>query len=183
MKLKVLLSRIYRFFFPLSLVEIYKRMGVKIGANCKFQFDVVIDFSHYWLIEIGNDVTLAPRVHILAHDASTFNHVGYTKIGKVNIGDNVFIGAGTIVLPGVIIGENSIIGAGSVVANDIPENSVAVGSPAKVVSTLTDYLGKINLQMNDYPTFEEEYTLRQGVSKEKRQEMNDEMKDRFGFVR
>ena len=72
-------------------MDIYKRMGVKIGSNCKFQFDVVIDFSHYWLIEIGNDVTLAPRVHILAHDASTFNHVGYTKIGKVNIGDNVLL--------------------------------------------------------------------------------------------
>ena len=183
MNIKRLLSKAYRFFFPLSLVEIYKRMGVKIGDNCKFQFDVVIDFSHYWLIEIGNDVTLAPRVHILAHDASTFNHVGYAKIGRVNIGNNVFIGAGTIVLPGVIIGKNSIIGAGSLVVNNIPENTVAVGSPAKVVSTLTDYLGKINLQMNDYPTFEEEYTLRQGVSKEKRQEMNDEMKDRFGFVR
>ena len=164
-------------------MDIYKRMGVKIGDNCKFQFDVVIDFSHYWLIEIGNDVTLAPRVHILAHDASTFYHVGYAKIGRVNISDNVFIGAGTIVLPGVSIGENSIVGAGSLVANDIPENSVAVGSPAKVVSTLADYLDKINLQMNDYPTFGEEYTLRQGVSKEKRQEMNHEMKDRFGFVR
>lgn len=65
-------------------------MGVKIGGNCKFQFEVVIDYSHYWLIEIGNDVTLAPRVHILAHDASTYNHFGYTKIGKVKIEDNVF---------------------------------------------------------------------------------------------
>ena len=44
-------------------------------------------------------------------------------------------------------------------------------------------LDKVNLQMNGYPTFEEEYTLRQGISKEKRQEMNHEMKDRFGFVR
>ena len=164
-------------------MEIYKRMGVKIGANCKIQGEVMIDYSHFWHITIGNDVTIAPRVHILAHDASTVLHTGYAKIGKVDIQDGVFIGAGTIVLPGVIIGKNSIIGAGSIVVNNIPENSVAVGSPAKVVSTLTDYLDKINLQMNDYPTFEEEYTLRQGVSKEKRQEMNHEMKDRFGFVR
>ena len=44
MKLKILFSRIYRFFFPLTLVETYKRMGVKIGSNCKFQFDVVLIF-------------------------------------------------------------------------------------------------------------------------------------------
>ena len=68
-------------------------------------------------------------------------------------------------------------------ANDIPENSVAVGSPAKVVSTLTDYLDKINLQMNEYPVFEKEYTMGQGVSKEMKQEMNGKMNDRYGFVR
>lgn len=181
--MKRILSVIYRFFFPLDLVSMYRKMGVKIGVNCKIQGEVMIDYSHFWHITIGNDVTIAPRVHILAHDASTVLHTGYAKIGKVDIEDGVFIGAGTIVLPGVVIGENSIIGAGSVVANDIPENSVAVGSPAKVVSTLTDYIGKVKLQMNDYPTFEEEYTLRQGVSKEKRQEMNDKMKDRYGFVR
>ena len=183
MNIKRFLSKAYRSFYPLDPVTMYKKMGIKIGANCKIQGEVIIDYSHFWHITIGNDVTIAPRVHILAHDASTVLHTGYAKIGKVDIKDGVFIGAGTIVLPGVIIGENSIIGAGSVVANDIPENSVAVGSPAKVVSTLADYLDKIDLQMNDYPTFEEEYTLRQGVSKEKRQEMNHAMKDRFGFVR
>ena len=181
--MKRIVSVIYRFFFPLDAVTMYRKMGVKIGSNCKIQGGVIIDYSHFWHITIGNNVTIAPRVHILAHDASTVLHTGYAKIGKVDIEDGVFIGAGTIVLPGVVIGENSIIGAGSVVVNDIPENSVAVGSPAKVVSTLADYIDKINLQMNDYPTFEEEYTLRQGVSKEKRQEMNHEMKDRYGFVK
>ena len=183
MNIKRLLSKAYRFFYPLDPVTMYKKMGVKIGENCKIQGEVIIDYSHFWHITIGNDVTIAPRVHILAHDASTVLHTGYAKIGKVDIQDGVFIGAGTIVLPGVIIGKNSIIGAGSIVVNNIPENTVAVGCPAKVVSTLTDYLDKINLQMNDYPTFEEEYTLRQGVSKRKRQEMNHEMKHRFCFVR
>ena len=96
-KFRKLLSNIYRFFYPLSLVEMFKRMGVKIGDNCKFQFDVVIDYAHYWLITIGNNVTLAPRVHILAHDASTKHHTNYTKIGLVRIEDNVFVGAGSIV--------------------------------------------------------------------------------------
>jgi maltose O-acetyltransferase len=158
-------------------------MGVKIGVNCKIQGEVIIDYSHFWHVTIGNNVTIAPRVHILAHDASTVLHAGYAKIGKVDIEDGVFIGAGTIVLPGVVIGENAIVGAGSIVVNNIPENTVAVGSPAKVVSTLSDYLVKVNSQMNDYPIFEEEYTLRKDVSKGRMKEMNQKMKDRYGFVR
>ena len=183
MNIKRLLSKAYRFFYPLDPVTMYKKMGVKIGANCKIQGEVIIDYSHFWHITIGNDVTLAPRVHILAHDASTVLHTGYAKIGKVDIEDGVFIGAGTIVLPGVIIGKNSIIGAGSIVVNNIPENTVAVGCPAKVVSTRADYLVKVKSQMNDYPIFEEEYTLRKAVSKVKMKEMNQKMKDRYGFVR
>jgi maltose O-acetyltransferase len=178
-----LLRKMYRFFFPITLLESYKKMGVKIGDNCKFQFDVVIDYSHYWLIEIGNDVTLAPRVHILAHDASTFNHVGYSKIGKVKIGDNVFIGANSTILPGVIIENNTIIGAGSVVTKDIPKNSIAVGNPAKVIGNITTFLSKTKEEMSKYPLFEEEYTLRAGVNSEKKQKMINLINDRYGYIR
>lgn len=170
-KLKEAVSKLYRFFYPLSKVEMFKRMGVEIGDNCKFQFDVVIDYSHYWLISIGNNVTLAPRVHILAHDASTKHHLGYTKIAKVIIADNVFIGASSIILPGVTIGKNSIIGAGSVVTKDIPENVVAVGNPAKVICTLEAYLENENLKLKSSPTFDSSYTLREGVSEVKKEEM------------
>ena len=55
---------------------------------------------------------MAPHVQILAHDASTKRYLGYTKIGRVLIGNNVFVGAGTIILPSVAIGNNVIIGAG-----------------------------------------------------------------------
>ena len=105
-KIKNLLAIIYRYFNPISKVEMYKRMGVEIGHSCKFQFDVIIDFSHFWHVKIGNNVTLAPRVHILAHDASTVHSLGYAKIGNVNIGNNVFIGAGSFILPGVNIGND-----------------------------------------------------------------------------
>ncbi len=69
-------------------------------------------------------MTLAPRVHILAHDASTKIFLDYTKISNVKIGNNVFIGAGAIILPGSIIEDNVIIGAGSIVSKRIPANSV-----------------------------------------------------------
>ena len=182
-KLKLILSKIYRFFFPLDLVEVYKRMGVNVGENCKFQFDVIIDFSHFWLIEIGNDVTLAPRVHILAHDASTYNYVGYTKIGKVKIGNNVFVGANSTILPGVIIGNNTIIGAGSIVTKDIPENSIAVGNPAKVVGDISTFIYKTKEEMSKYPLFEEKYTLRGQINGKMKEEMKTLMKKKYGFVR
>lgn len=158
-------------------------MGVKIGENCKIQFDVVVDYSHYWLIEIGDNVTIAPRVHILAHDASTFNYFGYTKIGKVNIGDNVFIGASSIILPGVKIGKNSIIGAGSVVTKDIPENSIAVGNPAKVIGDISSFHAKTKREMSEFPLFEEEYTLRSGINDEMKKKMIGSINNRYGFVR
>ena len=63
-----------------------KKAGLKVGKNFSMQEKCIIDKSHCWLITIGDDVTLAPRVHILAHDASTKRHLDYTKIGLVNIG-------------------------------------------------------------------------------------------------
>lgn len=105
-------------------------MGMKVGKNFGRLNGVILDPSHCWLIEIGDNVTMAPRVHILCHDASTKTFLNYTKIGRVTIGNNVFIGAGSIVLPGVTIGNNVVIGAGSIVTHDIPDGTVAMGTPA-----------------------------------------------------
>jgi maltose O-acetyltransferase len=153
----------------------YKKMGVKIGSNCKFQFDVVIDYSHYWLVEIGNNVTLAPRVHILAHDASTKQLFNYTRLGKVEIGNNVFIGAGSIILPGIKIGNNSIIGAGSVVSNSIPENSVAAGNPCKIICSIQEFESKRKEEFESSYKFDESYTLRGNITIEKKEEMIQKM--------
>ena len=111
----------------------YHKLGIKIGKNSKIEKDVFIDPSFPWLVSIGNNVTIAPRTFILAHDGSTKKQIGYSKIGRVIIEDNVFIGANCTILPNVKIGQNSIIGAGSVVTKDIPENVLAVGNPAKVI--------------------------------------------------
>lgn len=158
-------------------------MGVDIGDNCKIMNEVMIDYSHYWLIRIGNNVTIAPRVHILAHDASCKLELNYTKLGLVEIQDNVFIGAGSIILPGVIIGENSIIGAGSIVTKDIPENCVAVGNPAKVVSSVDTYMQKQRLLMTSENCFDENYTLRRNITTKQKQKMvNTINKDTVAFV-
>jgi maltose O-acetyltransferase len=94
-----------------------------------------------FLIEIGDDVTITNST-LLTHDASTQPILGKSKIGHIRIGNNVFIGHGSLVLPNVNIGDNVIIGAGSIVTRDIPSNSIAVGNPCHVVGTYQDYVEK-----------------------------------------
>ena len=154
--LKKILSRIRG---EQSIEKLEKR-GLVVGKDFKCMGEVIIDPSHCWHITIGNNVTLAPRVHILAHDASTKVFLDYTRVSNVTIGDNVFVGAGTIVLPGVSIGSNVVIGAGSVVSRDIPDKCVAVGNPARVVKSLDEYLNKEKERMKGDNVFGDEYTLR-----------------------
>lgn len=172
---------IYRLRGEMSTEKLVQQ-GMRVGENFERMNNVLIDDSHAWLIEIGNDVTLAPRVHILAHDASTKNFVGYTKIGRVSIGNNVFIGAESVILPGVSIGNDVIIGANSTVTHDIPDCSVAVGSPARVITTLNQYLSKEKARMQKSPCYGEEYTLRQNVSMEKRMEQCEQLNGKIGYI-
>lgn len=116
--------------------------GMKVGKNFARQTSVILDPHHCHLITIGDSVTIAPRAYILCHDASTQMFLGRTKTAPVTIGNRVFIGAGAMILPGVSIGDDVIIGAGSLVTKDIPSNSLAIGHPAHVVSTLEEYLQK-----------------------------------------
>jgi maltose O-acetyltransferase len=141
-----------------------------------------IDENLCWLISIGDDVTIAPNAYILAHDASTKIHLGYTRIGKVDIGDRVFIGAAAVVLPGVRIGSDVVIGAGSVVSRDIPDNVVAVGNPARVLGATDEWIEQKKNEMASAPCFGEEYTVRQGVNDIMKAEMNNSMTDRIGYT-
>lgn len=79
---------------------------------------------------------------ILTYDASTNKGRFATKIGQVKIGNNVFIGAGAIILCGVSIGDNVIVGAGTVVTHNIPSNLVVGGNPARVISTFDEWKRK-----------------------------------------
>lgn len=157
-------------------------MGMKVGNNFSRLNGVILDPSHCWLIDIGDNVTLAPRVHILCHDASTKMFLNYTKIGRVTIGNNVFVGAETVILPSVRIGNNVIIGANSTVTHDIPDNSVAVGSPAKVLESLEKYLEKEKHKMTKYPCYGEEYTLRKGISMDMRVKQKKQLDGRGGYI-
>ena len=157
-------------------------MGMKVGSNFGRLNQVILDPSHCHLIKIGDDVTMAPRVHVLCHDASTKQHLGFTKIGRVNIGNRVFIGAQSVILPGVNIGDDVIVGAASVVTHDIPEGMVVAGNPAKVICTTKEYLERHKNQMKDAPIYDESYTLRGNVTMEKRQQQVEELEGKIGYI-
>ena len=108
--------------------------------------------------------------------------MNYTKIGRVNIGNNVFIGAESVVLPNVTIGDNVVIGANSTVTKDIPSNSVYAGNPAKFICTIDEYIETNKRKMEDSSVYGEEYTLRANVDEAKKKKMYDELENKMGFV-
>lgn len=131
------------------------RAGVRVHGRVLIQSGVWVDLEWGWLIEIGERVILAPQVMVFAHDASTRRALGYTKVAPVVIGDRVYVGGGSIVLPGVTIGHDAIIGAGSIVTRDIPAEALAAGNPARVLSAAEDYLDRRRAQLQAGPVFDD----------------------------
>jgi len=111
---------------------------VRIGSNVSINRGVKI-IGSYWVkdaeIIIGDNVTIAPSVSIYSagHDYSKLDLPD--TAATVRIFDDVWIGAETIILPGVTIGRGCIIGAGSVVDSDIPDYSIAVRNPVRIVKS------------------------------------------------
>ncbi|WP_270404687.1 acyltransferase [Candidatus Collinsella stercoripullorum] len=123
--------------------------GIEVGEGCFF-FDartINIDLQRPHMLQFGNYVKVTGYVHILCHDYSRSvilqsggGHFGEAR--KTVIGDNVFIGAHSIILMGANIGANSIVGAGAVVSGTWPEGSVIAGNPARLVCTLEEFAAK-----------------------------------------
>ena len=157
-------------------IEEWRARGVVIGDNCHI-YTNSIDYGHSFLVKIGNNVTIS-KATLLTHDGSTKKAVGYSKCGKIEIGDDVFIGAGAIILPNVVVGSRVVVGAGAVVTKDIPDNSIVVGNPARVVSSYDDFVAKNLDLMNNVPVFDKHHTKKTDKDK---QAMLDALKD-GGYV-
>lgn len=99
------------------------------------------------MITLGNNVHITDGVKFITHDGGTLIYRQYVpdlEITKpIKIGDYVYIGNNVIILPGVTIGNNVVIGAGAVVSKSIPDNSLAVGVPARVIKTADEYFEKL----------------------------------------
>lgn len=150
-KIKAKFERRWAYTNKNRYIEFLRKKGIKIGENM-FITDgdlrtIDIDLTRPSLIEIGNNVRLNRNLTILSHDFAAYvlrnkYHEFIPSSGRVKIGDNVYFGRNCTIFKGVTIGDNCIIGFGSIVTKDIPENSVAIGTPAKVVCSLDDYYEK-----------------------------------------
>ncbi len=107
--------------------------NITLGANVFVNFNcVILDVVQ---VHIGDDCQIGPGVQILTADHPrdpAIRRSGLESGRPVNIGSNVWIGAGALILPGVSIGDDAIIGAGAVVTRDVPAGATAMGNPARV---------------------------------------------------
>lgn len=111
--------------------------NIRVGSGTFANFGLVaLDVA---AITIGNDVQIGPNVQLLTptHPVEPVARRDKWEAAKpITIGDNVWLGGGAIVLPGVSIGDNTVVGAGAVVTKDLPADVIAVGNPAKVIGTI-----------------------------------------------
>jgi acetyltransferase-like isoleucine patch superfamily enzyme len=156
---------------PIRRAELVKIRagGVKLGNNCEVYPGVSFGSEPY-LIDMGNNVRLTKGVTFITHDGGiwTLRNLGLLEgadiFGVIKVGDNVHIGINSIIMPGVNIGSNCIIGCGAVVTKDIPDNSIAVGVPAKVIQSINEYYAK-HKETCDFTKYMEEEEKRQYLSK------------------
>ena len=128
----------------LEVLGLRKRYIIKYKiGNVKYH-NSLVDSLVPEFVEIGDNFISAPGSIVLAHDASLLVKYGEYRVQKTFIGDNVFLGANAVILPGVKIGDGAIIGAGSVVTKDVEKNAVVAGNPARQISTVWEYREKCN---------------------------------------
>lgn len=180
----LMLEKIYQFLNKKRREKYIKRLimnGLRIGNNVGILDGCFLDPSHCYLISIGDNCTLCPNVRLIAHDASIKRILGYTKIGKIDIKENCFIGDSTIILPGITIGPDSIVGAGSVVTKDVPADTIVAGNPARAISSAKDYIKKVESLSKKKRIFPRDYFIDRSDEK-KREEILLSVEDTIGFI-
>lgn len=141
LKQKIVIAYKYDDF---TIAEYFRKQGAKIGNGCFFGIRSL--GTEPYLIKIGNNVAITAGVKFHNHDGGTWifrgEMPGLRVFGPIIIEDNCIIGSNAQILPNVRIGKNSIISPGSVVIADIPENSIAMGIPARRFSSVEKYKQK-----------------------------------------
>lgn len=153
-----------------------RKSGIAFGENVCV-YDSYIDPAFGFLITIGNNVTIT-NSKVYAHDASTHIFMGKSKVGKIKIGNNVFIGANSVIMPNVTIGDSVIIGAGSIITSDIPANSIVAGNPAHLIGNTEQFIRKHSTAMRTHPVWDVYW---QNKTDEDKQEMSVLLENDWGY--
>lgn len=149
MIMKSLIEKIQKHY---NYIKLLRKRGCKIGEDCEIYSSANFGSEPY-LISLGDHVRVNAGVNFVTHDGGVWvirKYSGTTVrekeridlFGKITVGSNVHIGTNAMIMPGVEIGDNCIIGCGAIVTKNIPENSIAVGIPARVIETIDEYVRK-----------------------------------------
>ncbi len=126
------------------------KKGAKIGEGTKINARLDAFGTEPYLVEVGKDCLFAFGIKFLTHDGGikVLNSLNKfekkcDKVGRIVVGNNVYIGMDAFIMPNVTIGDNCIIGAKAVVTKDVPANSVYAGVPARKICDLDEYYEKV----------------------------------------
>lgn len=146
------IRKLYRYFYKNVIcaknpVKYAKKIGVNFPQGELHLYGKVDWATEPWIITLGKNVHITEGVKFITHDGGTLvfrKNIPDLEITKpIILGDNVYVGNNAIFLPGVTVGSNVIVGAGAIVTKNIPDNSVVVGVPARVIKTADEYLDKL----------------------------------------
>ena len=159
--LKTIINRLEFYYVNRSQsakINYLRKQGAKIGRGTKLNCTTNAFGTEPYLVEVGEMSYFSAGVQMFTHDGGVMvlNHMGFfggkkmDKMGRIKIGNNVYIGTNAMILPDVTIGDNCVIGAGAIVTKNIPSGSVAAGVPAKVICSVEDYGNRAKNKV--YPT-------------------------------
>ncbi len=163
-------------------IHALREWGMIVGEDCYLAPDAEIESPWATHVKLGDRVTLARGVRFISHDACLWRSMGASRIGVIEVDDDVFIGAFSIVLPNIRIGKGAIVAAGSVVTKDVPEGLLVGGNPARVIQSVLALQEKVRTRMATAPTFGEEYRVKCGGTVEMRRQMRSAMPDGDGYI-
>lgn len=162
-----MLKKIYYLFvfYFQGGVKYAKAIGVSIGKDCR------IITKHFgtepFLITIGDRVTVTDGVRFLTHDGSLWlfrdSKGRRFKYQRIKVGNDVFIGVNSVIMPGVVIEDEVIIAAGAIVTKSIPSGVIVAGNPAKIIGNYSDFKNKCLKEQCSQADFKKGVSFRSNI--------------------